>query len=319
MAISKTWAAAPKKRSDAGVYLSTGLAHYEGDIKIFSDGGKIVLNAEKRLYPLGFAALWVPEMKVLGGNLGLSLGSSDIFSWADGEVTGLINAEATVEGWAFGDTTVRAQLGRTSGAWSNTLYLTTWFPTGRHQRGFRPNTGKNHYGVNLGWGVTYTESHTELEFDSAIGVTFNAKNPATDCKDGDDFILDWAVGKKFANGLEVDVAGYAYQQLTGDSGSGAKLGPFKGRVFAVAPHVVYNTVDASRGAFQFSQLSRVRRRESVRSQRHDIHDDRKVLAGHIWLLHRLLSAVSRGAEAEGRRSERTGWTRCRCAGYRWPQ
>lgn len=94
----------------------------------------------------------------------------------------------------------------------------------------------------MGWGVTYTEPHTKLEFDSAIGVTFNAKNPATDYKDGDDFIWDWAVGKKFANGLEVGVAGYAYQQLTSDSGSGAKLGPFKGRVFAVGPHVVYNTL-----------------------------------------------------------------------------
>jgi hypothetical protein len=54
---------------DAGFYLSTGLAHYDGDIKIFIDGGKIVLNADKRPYSLGFAALWVPETKVLGGNL----------------------------------------------------------------------------------------------------------------------------------------------------------------------------------------------------------------------------------------------------------
>jgi hypothetical protein len=54
-------------------------------------------------------------------------------------------------------------------------------------------------------------------------------------------IWDWAVGKKFANGLQIGVAGYAYQQLTADSGSGAKLGPFKGRVFGVGPHLVYNT------------------------------------------------------------------------------
>jgi len=66
--------------------------------------------------------------------------------------------------------------------------------------------GRPHYGVNPGWGVTYTEPHTKLEFDSAIGVTFNAKNPATDYKDGDDFIWDWAVGKKLqdmsANGTK---------------------------------------------------------------------------------------------------------------------
>ena len=42
---------------DAGFYLSTGLAHYDGDIKIFIDGGKIVLNAEKRPYSLAFATL----------------------------------------------------------------------------------------------------------------------------------------------------------------------------------------------------------------------------------------------------------------------
>jgi hypothetical protein len=227
---------------DAGFYLSTGLLHYDGNIRIFIEGGKIVLDAEKRPYSIGFAALWVPQTKILGGNLGLSLGSADNFAWAHGVVRGLINAEETVHGWGFGDTTARVQLGWTSGAWSNTLYLTNWIPTGHYQRGFNPNTGKNHYGVNLGWGVTYTEPHTKLEFDSAIGVTFNAKNPATDYKDGDDFIWDWAVGKKFANGLEVGVAGYAYQQLTGDSGSGAKLGPFKGSVFAVGPQVVYNTV-----------------------------------------------------------------------------
>jgi hypothetical protein len=59
--------------------------------------------------------------------------------------------------------------------------------------------------------------HAKLEFDSAIGVTFNAKNPATDYKHGDEFIWDWAVGKKFANGLEVGVASYAYQQLTAEA------------------------------------------------------------------------------------------------------
>src|SRR4249919_3760277 len=45
--------------------------------------------------------------------------------------------------------------------------------------------------------------NTKLEFDSAIGVTFSAPNPATDYKNGDDFIWEWAVGKKFANGLEI--------------------------------------------------------------------------------------------------------------------
>ena len=40
---------------------------------------------------LAFAALWVPQLKVLGGNLGLSVGSAEKFAWAHGEVRGLIN------------------------------------------------------------------------------------------------------------------------------------------------------------------------------------------------------------------------------------
>jgi len=225
-----------------GLYLSSGFGHYDGSIIVFIEGGKIVLRADKRPFSSAFAGLWVPDTKVLGGQIGLSLGSTYSFAFAHGLLTGLINEEKTVEGWGWGDLTPRAQIGWTSGAWSNTLYLTSWIPTGRYERGFEPNTGKNIYGVNVGWGVTYTEPITKLEFDSAIGVTFSARNPATDYKNGDDFIWDWAIGKKFANGLELGVAGYAYQQLTGDSGSGAKLGPFKGSVFAVGPQVTYNTV-----------------------------------------------------------------------------
>jgi hypothetical protein len=227
---------------DAGLYLSTGFVHYQGDIRIFIDGGKIIADADVRPYAIPFAALWVPHTKILGGNLGLSVASAEKHAWAHGVVRGLINAEETVKGWGLGDTTARAQLGWNSGDWSNTLYLTTWFPTGRYQRGFNPNTGKNIYGMNLGWGVTYTEPRTQLEFNSAVAVTFSAKNPATDYKNGDDFNWDWAVGQKFKNGLKLGVGGYAYQQLTGDSGAGARLGPFKGSVIGIGPHVVYHTV-----------------------------------------------------------------------------
>ena len=62
-------------------------------------------------------------------------------------------------------------------------------------------------------------------------MTWSTRNPATDYQNGDAFTWEWAVGKAWTNGLKIGVAGYAYQQITGDSGSGAKLGPFKGRVF----------------------------------------------------------------------------------------
>ena len=89
---------------DPGLYLSSGVVYYDGAIKVYIEGGKIVLNVDKRPFSTAFAVLWVPETKILGGQIGLSLGSSYNFAWAHGEVTGLINAEKTVEGWGLGDT-----------------------------------------------------------------------------------------------------------------------------------------------------------------------------------------------------------------------
>ena len=163
---------------DPGFYLSTG-------------GRGAALRSRVRS-PLGSST------KILGGNLGLSLGSADNFAWAHGVLTGLINAEETVQGWGFGDTTARAQLGWTSGALSNTLYLTTWFPTGRYQRGFNPNTGKNHYGVNLGWGVTYTRGSHQARVRFCNRRYLQRRKSGDRLQNGDDLIWEWAVGKKFA-------------------------------------------------------------------------------------------------------------------------
>jgi hypothetical protein len=38
----------------------------------------------------------------------------------------------------------------------------------------------------------------------------------------------------------VGVAGYYYNQVTGDSGAGAVLGPFRGEVTAIGPNLTYN-------------------------------------------------------------------------------
>ena len=47
--------------------------------KLDIEGGKIVLDVDKRPFSAAFAALWVPETKILGGQIGLSLGSSYSF------------------------------------------------------------------------------------------------------------------------------------------------------------------------------------------------------------------------------------------------
>ena len=56
------------------------------------------------------------------------------------------------------------------------------------------------------------------------GLTHNFINPDTQYQNGIDAHIDWAASKFLSPQFHVGVAGYLYQQLTGDSGSGATLG-----------------------------------------------------------------------------------------------
>jgi hypothetical protein len=78
--------------------------------------------------------------------------------------------------------------------------------------------------------------------NGAEGFTFNFVNTADDYNSGNEFHFEWAVGFECAPGLTLGVAGYVYRQVTGDSGSGAKLGPFEGSVDAVGPGLSYTTL-----------------------------------------------------------------------------
>ena len=72
-------------------------------------------------------------------------------------------------------------------------------------------------------------------------MTFNTENSATNYTSGNEFRIEFTalnhnLSRQFAFGL----TGYYYEQLSGDSGSGAVLGPFKGRVTALGPIATWN-------------------------------------------------------------------------------
>jgi hypothetical protein len=88
--------------------------------------------------------------------------------------------------------------------------------------------------------VTWLDPSIGLDVSVAMGVTFNSENESTNYTPGPDFHLDWAVTKKLTPAFTVGLVGYYYNQLTGDSGLGAILGPFKGRVTALGGMLGYN-------------------------------------------------------------------------------
>ncbi len=93
--------------------------------------------------------------------------------------------------------------------------------------------------MDVGGGYTYFHPETGREFSATAGFTYNFENTDTDYQSGIDAHLDWGASQFLSEQLHVGLAGYFYYQITGDSGSGAKLGDFKSRVNAIGPQVGY--------------------------------------------------------------------------------
>jgi hypothetical protein len=155
---------------------------------------------------------------------------------------GPFSASRQVDGWGLGDVVPRAQLGWQAGDLAYTVWLQAVTPTGRYSPTFSPSTGLNRPAVDTGLAVTWTHKPSKLQVNGAAGFTFNFENQATDYRTGNEFHFEWAIGYELSKGLIVGLVGYDYRQLTGDSGSGAVLGPFKSRVDAVGPGLSYSTV-----------------------------------------------------------------------------
>ena len=229
-----------------GTYVTDSIAYFSGSIGGNIEIGGIVFNggAKTELFSEGVSILTVPETKVLDGHLGLlvsvPVSHINIEARAIGPLGNTVTD--TTEGWGLGDTTLQVQLGWDQGDFSHTFHVLGVIPTGRYQPGFYPLTGFNRPSLDVGWAFTWFEKNTKLQFNGAVGFMTSLENEATQYQTGDEFHAEWAVGYKFDNGLILGVAGYDYRQITGDSGTGARLGSFMGAQDAVGPSLSYSTL-----------------------------------------------------------------------------
>jgi hypothetical protein len=118
-------------------------------------------------------------------------------------------------------------------------YTQVSVPVGSYEVGRLANIGLNHWSADVGGGYTYLNSKTGHEFSVVVGVTHSFENPDTDYRNGVDAHLDWGASQFLSEHLHVGLVGYFYHQISGDSGSGARLGDFKSRVGGIGPQFGY--------------------------------------------------------------------------------
>jgi hypothetical protein len=211
----------------------------------FVRGGGIEAGVDARIDFQWLNVAYVFATPVLGGQASLGMGGfvGGNATSAFGTVTGpggvSLTGRRSDSVFGVGDLYPVGSLRWNQGVNNEMIYLTGDIPVGLYNARNLANLGIGHGAIDAGAGYTYFDAATGHEFSAVVGATYNLINPSTQYQNGIDAHLDWGASQFLSASLQVGAVGYVYDQLTGDHGSGAKLGPFESRVVGIGPQVGY--------------------------------------------------------------------------------
>jgi hypothetical protein len=210
------------------------------------------VNLNANLHASADLAIIVPSYvfatPVLGGQFAVQMGT--IVGTTSANVNGTLTAAlppfAVMRTDSIGDTVTGvgdlyplASLKWNMGVNNFMTYVTGDIPVGNYSSTSLANLGLGHGAIDAGGGYTYFNPATGHEFSAVAGFTYNFINNATQYQSGVDFHLDWGASQFLSKQFFIGLVGYAYDQVSPDSGSGDRLGAFESRVFSAGPQLGY--------------------------------------------------------------------------------
>lgn len=208
-------------------------------------GGRVDLGVEGSGDLLVLGPSYTFSKPLLGGTAtaslfadgGRTVGSvSASLTGANGAMTSGFHSESLT---AIGDLIPLLSLAWNQGVHNFSTYVTGDIPVGSYDPSRLVNLGIGHGAIDAGAGYTYLNQQNGRELSAITGLTYNLQNPDTHYKNGLDWHMDWGASQFLSERLHIGVVGYWFQQVTGDSGEGAKLGPFESRVGGIGPQAGY--------------------------------------------------------------------------------
>ncbi|MCS0503333.1 SphA family protein [Ancylobacter mangrovi] len=232
-----------------GFYLQNDIYFYSGKAdanRRFLSGGQLIANVRGEVRADFLTGTWVLPPQVLGGNLAVGVlvpagrpevTANILLNPADADP---IAGKVTDDAFVFGDPVASVALGWHSGNWHWNVAGLLNIPIGDYREGEIANLAFHRWAGDISAAVTWLEPTSGIELSTAAGFTFNGTNDVTDYTTGTEFHVEWSATKALTKQLSVGLVGYYYDQVTGDSGAGARLGDFKGEVTALGGTIAYN-------------------------------------------------------------------------------
>jgi len=203
--------------------------------------GRVNTDLDTSAYFNMSSAIYAFEEPVLGGRFAmgatLPLGYADLESQLVGP-TGTMAVDNSATG--LGDMLlVPAAFYWNDRNWYFNLYGLIVAPTGEYDVNDNVNIGRNYWSFDTVFAMTNLNMKTGRDFSLVAGYMINTKNDDTDYKTGNELHVDAMFNQFLSETFALGLHGYYYQQVMGDSGSGAVLGDFEGVSYGIGPSFLW--------------------------------------------------------------------------------
>lgn len=224
---------------------------YSGD---FSAGqplpiaGLTVFGVDAESTAAGLTMLWRPPFEI-GENWSYAMSATIPYVWMDvtgGVTAGNLTKSVSDSEDGIGDLVLMPLMFNYNACddLNFNFRVAGYAPTGEYEVGQLANTGKNFWTIQPTAAVMYFGKQNGIEASLFFGADFNFENPDTNYRSGTQLHLDGTLAQHFplwGGFAGVGINAYWYEQVEGDSGSGANFGDFKGRTAGLGPVVSYAT------------------------------------------------------------------------------
>lgn len=232
-----------------GVFFSNTVYYYHGDLSGGRElplGGSIAAGVRTSVVADFPTLLWVPSTDFAGGTLALGaivpFGNVDVNAQAilTGPGGTPISRSVSDEAWVMGDPVLMGTVSWKHGKGYFSAGTMVNIPAGGYQDGQLPNLAFNRWAVDGSVAYSWHDAESGWDLSTKFGITWNGTNDETDYDSGDEFHIEGSVSKALNPKWTLGGQAYYLQQISGDTGAGARLGDFKGRVAGVGGFAAYN-------------------------------------------------------------------------------
>ena len=188
----------------------------------------------------------MPTTDLAGGTLAVGLAlpiggpNVEVSATLTGPRGRLIERSKSDSAFVMGDPLVTAIWGWNSGKTHIAASTLINIPVGQYRKDKLANLAFHRWAADVSLAGTYLNEEAGWDVSGKAGFTFNGENDYTSYETGTEFHAEAAVEKKFNKTWSAGVQGYYFEQVSGDSGAGARLGSFKGRVAGLGVTGAYN-------------------------------------------------------------------------------